>query len=289
MLPLPDPERETRPDWRRVTRAQPCPICEHDTWCTVAPDGSAVRCKRIASERGVPGEDGLAWLHVLANRDAQPLPRRTRLRVAPPPRDLRPLAEQWQRALTADRLAELAAALGLDPAALTAIGCGWNGVSYSFPMHDANDRVVGIRLRCPRTGRKFAYTGSKEGVFRAESTVGGMLLLPEGATDTAAAFQLGFDAVGRPSCTGGTRIVAQLVRGRDVVVVVDRDEPGIRGGESLACAITPYVTSLRVIVPPEPHKDLRDWLRAGATHDDVHAYVEAHLPRRLTTHVRVKP
>lgn len=276
-------------DWRRVTRAEPCPICEHDSWCTVAPDKSAVRCKRIATEKSIPGEDGAAWLHVLAHRDTQPPPRRHRVRVAPEPKDLRPLAEQWQRALSAERLAWLAGILALDSAALTAIGCGWNGSSYSFPMHDANDRVVGIRLRCPRTGRKFAYTGSKEGVFRAPRTVNGVLLLPEGASDTAAAFQLGFDAVGRPSCTGGTRIVAQLVRGRDVVVLLDRDEPGIRGGESLACAITPYVTSLRVVVPPEPHKDLRDWLRAGATHQAVHAHIEAHLPRRLTTHVRVKP
>ncbi len=276
--------------WRRVQRGQLCPICSHDSWCTVAPDGSAARCKRVESAKAMPGEDGPAWLHVLVERGASPpWPRRTRVRVVAAPRDFRLLAEQWQRDLSSERLAAFAESLGITADALMQIGCGWTGTTYSFPMYDAENRVVGIRLRCARTGRKFAYKASKEGVFRAASPNTGLLLLPEGASDTAAALQLGFDVVGRPSCSGGTRIVAKLVVGRDVAIVSDRDNPGIRGGESLACAIAPYVTSLRVVVPPPPHNDLRDWVRAGATPEAVRAYIDVHLPRRLTTHVKVKP
>ena len=83
---------------------------------------------------------------------------------------------------------------------------------------------------------------------------------------------LGFEAVGRPSCTGGVREVVRLVRTRKppaVVVVADADAAGHRGAGSLASALLPYVVCLKVIEPPAPYKDLRAWKKAGATHDDV--------------------
>ena len=290
-MPLPHhPGNDAHAEWRRVHRGHLCPICNHDSWCTIAPDDSAVRCKRVESSKTLAGDDGPAWLHVLAEREHGPVrPRRTRVRVAPVARDFRPLAEQWQGQLSLPQATTFATSLGITVDALLNIGCGWTGTAFSFPMYDAHDHVVGVRLRCPRSGHKFAYPGSKEGVFLPATRRGGTLLLPEGATDTAACVQLEFDVVGRPSCSGGTRIVASLVKSRDVVVFLDRDKPGIRGGESLASAIAPYVSSLRVAVPPEPHKDLRDWLRAGLTSAELRSYIDAHLPRRLATFTWVKP
>jgi hypothetical protein len=83
---------------------------------------------------------------------------------------------------------------------------------FTFPMKDSNGRIVGIRLRLP-SGRKLAIKDGKEGLFYpGDLQPGGRLLAAEGPTDTAALLDLGFSAVGRPSCNGGIRHVLQLVR-----------------------------------------------------------------------------
>src|SRR5690349_2134761 len=51
-------------DWTRVTRDRPCPICGHDHWCSVSPDGGLVFCMREPSDRR--GSDGEGWIHRLA-------------------------------------------------------------------------------------------------------------------------------------------------------------------------------------------------------------------------------
>ena len=59
------------------------------------------------------------------------------------------------------------------------------------------------------------------------------MLICEGPTDTAALLDMGFaNVVGRPSCTGGIKLLVELVcqrRSEEVVVVADGDEPG-QGG-----------------------------------------------------------
>lgn len=37
----------TRSNWKTVTRAHPCPICKHADWCSVAADGTAIKCRRV--------------------------------------------------------------------------------------------------------------------------------------------------------------------------------------------------------------------------------------------------
>lgn len=121
-----------------------------------------------------------------------------------------------------------------------------------------------------------------------------MLLIAEGATDTAALLDLAFEAVGRPSCTGGAPMLVELVqcrRLRDVVIVADVDAHGAgqRGAESLAVALASYCPSVRAIAAPNGLKDVREWLRAGATHEDVLAAINAAPPRRLAVGSRKMP
>ena len=56
---------------------------------------------------------------------------------------------------------------------------------------------------------------------------------------------------------------------------------GQRGAESLAVALTPYCPSIRVIAPPDGIKDVRDWKRAGAGHEDIMVAIDAVPARRL--------
>ena len=154
-------------------------------------------------------------------------------------------------------------------------------------MVDADVRIRGIRLRA-LDGHKWSVRGGRDGVFwPAGLTFRKPLLLSEGPTDTAALLDLGFEAVGRPSCLGGTRIVCELVLRKKppaVIVVSDRDEneAGQHGAESMATALLTYCPSVRVIQPPKKIKDVRAWLLAGATRKNVQAVINAAPHRKLT-------
>src|SRR5205814_890776 len=111
------------------------------------------------------------------------------------------------------------------------------------------------------------------------------LLIAEGATDAAALLDLGFPNVaGRPSCTGGTRQAAELVRIRrpaEVVLAADGDQPGRRGAGTLAAILAAYAPAVRVVTPPGGIKDARTWKRAGATHADVERTIAAAPVHRM--------
>jgi hypothetical protein len=159
--------------------------------------------------------------------------------------------------------------LGVEVWALVALGLGWTGRNWSFPMFDQQRRCVGIRMRTP-CGRKFAVAGSKDGVFLPPGILGGHLLLTEGPTDAAAMLGLGFDVCGRPACLAGVNFCIDLARGRDAIVVADRDEAGRQGAHRLAARLILGSRSVRVIEPPEGFKDVREWVKRGCAHrDDV--------------------
>jgi DNA primase len=153
-------------------------------------------------------------------------------------------------------------------------------------MTDASGNILGIRLRRPN-GFKFAVTGGREGLFlpTAEST-DQRLLICEGPTDTAALLDLGFGAVvGRPSCTGGVKLLLELAQRRrpaEVIIVADADEPGQRGANNLASVLVAHVSKVLVIQPPAGIKDARDWLRASADRRTVEQAIAAVPARRLS-------
>jgi hypothetical protein len=277
----------SHPNWRRVSKAKPCPICEKPDWCLVAADGNAAICARVESSKRC-GEAG--WLHQLRDETLWRLPRhivrQVRLTSAGPRLDLASLAAAYQQAVDPVRLDEFARSLGLSVEALAALGIGWSAENraWSFPMSDTSGHVLGIRLRRPEC--KFAVRGSKEGLFLPTmDPADPRLLVCEGPTDTAALLDMGLAAVaGRPSCTGGIRLLVELAQRRrpaEVVVVADSDEPGRRGADNLASVLVAYVPTVRVVTPPAGIKDARAWLQAGGTRDGVEEVISAASVRRL--------
>ncbi len=90
------------------------------------------------------------------------------------------------------------------------------------------------------------------------------ILVVEGYTDVAAAFDLGFTAVGRPSATSKKTSLIKLVRGLDVVIIGENDEGvGITGMNQTFHALKPYCSTAQKLLPPEGFKDLRDWANRG--------------------------
>jgi 5S rRNA maturation endonuclease (ribonuclease M5) len=296
-----------RDGWQRVNRERPCPICERPDWCLVSTDETAAICARTESAKRC-GEAG--WLHRLRDSPRQPVRRAVRricLPLACPGTRFNELAGQFREAVDSCHLEQFADSLGLSVESLKALGIGWSWAdqAWAFPMLSADGTVLGIRLR-RETGKKFAVRGGKEGLFlpvgeaQGESgSVGSVrvgprgcysgdstLLICEGPTDTAALLDMGFDnVVGRPSCTGGIKLLVELVRVQqpaEAVIVADTDEPGQRGASNLASVLVAYVPAVRVIQPPDGLKDARAWLQEGGTRQDVEKAIAAALVRRLT-------
>jgi hypothetical protein len=274
--------------WRRVSKSHPCPICDRPDWCLIAKDGTAALCQRVESTRRV-GDAG--WLHRSQERPWRPVRRfvqETRFSAASASQNhLITLAAEFQAAANTEQLVHLAGSLGLSIDSLHRLGIGWSKShrAWSFPMADSSGQVLGIRLRRP-DGFKFAVRGGHEGLFLPTGIRDGTgpLLVCEGPTDTVALLDMGFEyVVGRPSCTGGIKLLVELVRRQqrpDVVIVADADEPGRRGAENLASVLLAYVPSARIVEPPCGCKDARNWLRAGGNRDDLLREIQMSPARR---------
>jgi hypothetical protein len=241
----------------RVTKKQRCPICQKDSWCLLHPE--VVLCMRVANNRPKllkSGETG--YLHKLNQSISIPRPQpKTRV----PTVDVRKLLTQW-RANPVRQLQTLAGALGVSSEALGALGAVYasDHHGWAFPMFDGRGGLVGIRLR-DDNGRKWAVTGSHQGLFYADSLGSDLCVICEGPTDTAAAMTLGYGSIGRPSCSGGVNDIAVLVQTRRIrraVIVADNDTPGLNGAKMLADHL-PIPSCLLIL----PCKDVRQFVNWG--------------------------
>jgi 5S rRNA maturation endonuclease (ribonuclease M5) len=257
--------------YHRPRKGERCPVCSKPDWCLLSNDGATVICSRATSPRPY-GQAG--WLHSL---DGSPLP--TAESFIPAPRESSQFIDCpaiLQRCIVDTPAAKrdaLAASLGVSGESLHRLGAVWSKRhdAWAFPMSDG-ERIVGIRLR-NAAGKKWAVTGSKQGLFIPADLSGtGPLLICEGPTDTAALLTLGFDAIGRPSCRGGENQIARLLKPYpEIVIVADRDGPGLDGAKLLAERLW---KPCKIIAPPR-HKDARAWVQAGAKRASVEAVIAA--------------
>lgn len=260
-------------NWIRVSTATPCPICGKPDWCLISADGTAAICPR--TEAGAVKDLGDAgYLHRLKATD---LPyrgvRSFEVPMKSAPTNFKVLAKKYEAAATAEDLQRLARELGVSETSLRRLRVGMSDRhrAFSFPMSDSDGRIVGIRLRS-FNGRKSSEAGGHQGLFISQRLgMPRMLIITEGPTDCAAALDLGFQAIGRPSCRGGVDEVCELVRRlrpRQVVIVADNDEIGRRGADELASAVALLVRT-KVVAPPSEFKDLRAWRNSGVKRADV--------------------
>lgn len=282
--------------FQRTTRAHPCPICGRPDWCLISRDDPAdpadVICQRVES-RARWGDAG--WIH--ARREGQRAPRahaRVRVVSAAPSAHF----EQLQRRLRAPaddhHVRVLAAHLGVSAESLVRLGVGvahpqdfrefglrGSAPAWTFPMRDARGAIVGLRVRVDN-GDKFAFRGSSNGLFIPAGITPPLrrLLIAEGESDVAALLDLGFVAVGRPGCTGGTQLLCRFTRRAEpdeVVIVADNDEPGTKGATTLASSLRAFCRRVRIVTPPNDHRDAREWVRAGARSADFLLAIERAL------------
>lgn len=256
-----------------VTKAAPCPICSKPDWCQVSLDGKIAICRRIPSER--PSNNAMGgWVHRLdCSKKTAPAPI---VRKSAPSRDFLALWHRWLEKTTENHFKSAAFSLSLPVEAMQDVGFVWvpEHQAWAIPMRDASDDVIGIRFRSA-TGKKWALTGSKAGLFvpNRKWTSSMPFFVVEGPTDTAAAHALGLQAIGRPSCLGQETLVASTLNALGatrVVIVADNDShgAGLRGAKVLRSALR----QPRCIILL-PTKDMRDFLSAGGTKEVVFSLV----------------
>ncbi len=294
--------------WVRVSTARPCPVCEKPDWCLVSPDGDAAICQRV--EPGSAKTCGDAgWLHRL--RGPAPPPTRAGRKPAaaaakkPDAPDWHARARELVGNFTPTARTRLAAALGL-PAdvfdrmpLVGAVRTPPADAAWTFPECDGAGNVIGLlrRFVTPRRGgkNKLAMKGGRRGLALVDGWRDrpGPVWLVEGPSDALALAAAGLAAVGRPSNSGGADLLADLLADwpadRGVVVVGENDRkengdwPGRDGAERVTRALAGRLNRpVRLALPPDGSKDVRDWLTAAARAPTPWPDRGADLAARLT-------
>lgn len=262
----------------RVSRKSPCPICGKPDWCTISADGAIAVCMRVESHR--MAKNG-GFIHRITDEPSRPIPT-PRPIVRSILANAADMIDHWTAETSLEALYAFAGSIGVQPMALAEIGACWAAAhgAWAFPMRDGSGRTVGIRLRA-EDGRKWAVTGSREGLFYPERVPDDhVAVVCEGPTDTAAALSIGLWAVGRPSCAGAVDHVKAMFDRlfiSHLIIVADNDTPkqrpdgswwipGHAGAMRLAEAVK---RPFKVVLPPV--KDMRQWVTAGLNSETFNA------------------
>lgn len=255
-----------REKMQRVTKQKPCPICGKPDWCLVARDGNAAICSRIQEgSRKRCGDAG--WLHVVGTGQRIHVPKRGKRRVPekPQPRpDFDALSRSYEGTLTDALALRLAASLCVSCEAVSRLRLGWDAVAYTLPMYDGHGRIIGIQRRF-LNGRKRCVPRSQLGVFMpSDLPETNVLYVTEGASDCLAALSWELPAIGRPSCSTGSKFIARIALDYERIVIIgDANETERKGAVSLARTLSLRCRDVRIIFPPDGTKDLRQWVQTG--------------------------
>lgn len=290
------------PGYIRTSKRRPCPVCDRPDGCLISEDGAYAGCIRV--ETGCDRKDDGSpimlsrslptWRFTIDRFAAEA--RRTVIPAPQPSRsDAPPIRVDWPAIVTRARamlrpaqLASAANGLGISEGSLQRLELGYDPErrALTFPMRDDHDRIIGVRLR-RQDGSKFAVSGSRNGLFVPRG-LGGLdrCYIVEGPTDCGAMLDLGFDCIGRPSCSTCVDMTCDWFSRQDykfAVIIEDHDAPKQRPDGSTFTpgqdGATRLIESLVRVLPtkiiaPIGCKDARDWKRCGVKARRIERLVE---------------
>lgn len=245
-------------EWKGVTAEEPCPICGKPDWCSR--NGEVVRCMRGSAPP--PG-----WHLIKTDEEGGTVFSNADTRGA----GLTP-QQRFEQALartTSEDYERLARALGVASTALADLEAAWDDPVWLFSERDARGAIIGV-LRRYGDGMKKAVLKSKRGLIVPRPLPAeGLILIVEGPTDVAAALSMGLAAVGRPSAAGGVKHLAELLKGREILVLGENDQkpdgshPGRDGALGAATRLAAaWGVPVHWALPPTESKDIRAWFNA---------------------------
>lgn len=273
--------------WIRVSRAEPCPVCDRPDYCTRTTDGMAVKCMRVESDQIAPGKLG-GWIHQMKD----PLP------PHPPPKPVEKKAdwtEECKRMFAHEKAHDKRCAVAeqlkvsVDSLEALRVGIGWdewNGREFSsWPSRDNDGRCIGY-VRRYNDGSKRTNQGGTTGVFYTPNwyTHPGPVFVVEGGSDVAACESNNLNSIGRASNVYGGHWIAKMIKRccpeKLIAVVGERDEQPNKRGMVTSCTahcrgcaycfpglfgakkVASELNASWVLVPPG-FKDMRDLLSKG--------------------------
>jgi hypothetical protein len=227
--------------WIRVSRSEPCPVCDRPDYCTRTTDGLAVKCMRVESNQ--PAKKGPGWIHHMTD----PLPPR------PPAKKIEKKADwtaeckkMFEHDKAHDKRCEVADLLKVSVESLEALRVGigwdeWNSREFSaWPSRDSDGRCIGY-VRRYSDGTKRTNQGGTTGVFYVPTwyTHPGPVFVVEGGSDVAACESHNLNCIGRASNTYGGHWIKKMIRQccpeKLIVVVGERDQNLDRRGTVASC------------------------------------------------------
>lgn len=265
--------------WHRTTKDDPCPVCGRVKYCMVNDNGSAVLCTKQPSEHPV-GDAG--WLHVLDPK----------ANVGYTPSKLEQQFIVYRQNMLPEMHKALAVELNVGYPAIETLGVGFYPAegAWVFAERDEHGSVIGLLKRF-YDGKKYMVKGSARGLIYPYPLpkTDKPLLVVEGASDVLAALDMGYVAVGRPSADGGGKLLSLLLKGRDVIIVGENDGgAGIRGMEKMYALLKSSCKSIRKVLPPTQHKDLRAWHPNAAEFEQwANQYAETNDTSRVIEEVNM--
>ena len=257
-------------DWNKVTQSRKCPVCGRPDWCLISKDGSAVICPRIDTG-ATKYIDGSGYLHVIGEKTKANYSSSRPAQLPSHNHVMKEIHDGIKLSESSKQVIELADLLGVQTRSLVDLEIGWSESknSYAFPMKRRGNQFLGIRFRSIN-GSKFSAKGSKQGLFiPASFSRKKGIVVCEGPTDTAAMLSVGMNAVGLPSCSGGTRLAIELAAGIPVVVIADNDEPGRKSADRLVKGLKKAGSSQASVVYVDGYKDAREWYNNGLNKQEL--------------------
>ena len=189
---------------------------------------------------------------------------------------------KYRKNINQKSVLKLAQDWDVSPDSLYALGIGFDNQkqAYTFAMRNFQGQIVGVRRRFYKDSHsKRCVKGSKLGLFIPDGVSwSNVQMVCEGESDAAAALTLHFAAIGRPGAMHCQQeAVSFLNRKLNACpcIVADNDKAGRDGASLLAADLLEAGVPCRLLVVPEPHADLRDWLKAGLTTNKLVEAIEA--------------
>ena len=99
------------------------------------------------------------------------------------------------------------------------------------------------------------------------------IVIVEGEKDADALIRLGIIATCNTAGAGKFHLIPREVierfRGMRVAIMPDNDVPGRKHGEAVVSLLSPLAAEIRITTVPDPHKDVSDWIAAGAVRAEI--------------------
>jgi putative DNA primase/helicase len=128
------------------------------------------------------------------------------------------------------------------------------------------------------TGETTTFPAVKPTIYRLPEILqckahGRPIVIVEGEKDVDSLTRLGIPATCNSGGAGKFHLlppeVLEVFRGMRVGILPDNDVPGRKHGEAVVSILSPLAAEIRITTVPDPHKDVSDWIAAGAVRAEI--------------------